>query len=161
MGWYVMAVVDTLDYLPVDHPQRGQIVGIFERVANALVHVQDQQTGLWPHLWINRDVSGTIWRLPGPQCLSMHWPRCRKGYLSGKFKAVAEKGYQGLLQHLLQTDREGVLSLTQCNGGAGLGGSPYRDGSYEYYVTESIRVNDPKSVAPFILAGVEIELAIR
>jgi unsaturated rhamnogalacturonyl hydrolase len=39
---------------------------------------------------------------------------------------------------------------------AGLGGNPYRDGSYEYYTagTEVI-ANDAKGVAAFVLASAE------
>jgi unsaturated rhamnogalacturonyl hydrolase len=40
---------------------------------------------------------------------------------------------------------------------AGLGGDPYRDGSFEYYVNEVIRDNDPKGVGPFIMAALEYE----
>lgn len=37
----------------------------------------------------------------------------------------------------------------------GLGGEKnYRDGSYEYYISEPIRDNDPKAVAPFIMVSV-------
>jgi unsaturated rhamnogalacturonyl hydrolase len=38
----------------------------------------------------------------------------------------------------------------------GLGGNPYRDGSYEYYINERRQDNDPKGVAPFILAATEL-----
>jgi len=38
-----------------------------------------------------------------------------------------------------------------------LGGSPYRDGSFEYYISEPQRDNDPKAVGPFILAALEFE----
>jgi len=38
----------------------------------------------------------------------------------------------------------------------GLGGNPYRDGSYEYYINEKRQDNDPKGVAPFILAALEL-----
>jgi unsaturated rhamnogalacturonyl hydrolase len=41
----------------------------------------------------------------------------------------------------------------------GLGGKPYRDGSYEYYLTEPLRKNDLKGVGPFIMASVEMEIA--
>jgi unsaturated rhamnogalacturonyl hydrolase len=41
--------------------------------------------------------------------------------------------------------------------GAGLGGSPYRDGSFEYYVSEPQRTNDMKGIAPFLLAAIELE----
>ena len=44
-------------------------------------------------------------------------------------------------------------------GGAGLGGVPYRDGSFEYYITEKIIPNDPKGVGPFIFAALEMERA--
>ncbi|MOA20989.1 24.9 kDa protein in picA locus [compost metagenome] len=40
---------------------------------------------------------------------------------------------------------------------AGLGNMPYRDGSYDYYISEPVRKDDPKGVMPFILASLEIE----
>ena len=35
-------------------------------------------------------------------------------------------------------DREGTVSVS------GLGGNPYRDGSFEYYMSEKLRTNDAK-----------------
>ena len=40
---------------------------------------------------------------------------------------------------------------------AGLGGNPYRDGSFEYYISEKVRKNDPKGIGPFILADLELK----
>jgi unsaturated rhamnogalacturonyl hydrolase len=40
---------------------------------------------------------------------------------------------------------------------AGLGGSPYRDGSFEYYIGERAATDDYKGVGPFILASIEYE----
>jgi unsaturated rhamnogalacturonyl hydrolase len=48
------------------------------------------------------------------------------------------------------------VSQRSC-GGAGLGGTPYRDGSYEYYIGETIVTNDYKGVGPFVLASIEME----
>jgi unsaturated rhamnogalacturonyl hydrolase len=39
---------------------------------------------------------------------------------------------------------------------AGLGGSPYRDGSYQYYVHEPVVKDDFKGTGAFILASVEL-----
>ncbi|SHK53448.1 hypothetical protein [Hymenobacter psychrotolerans] len=52
----------------------------------------------------------------------------------------------------------GLLTLngTVCVGG--LGGTPYRDGSYEYYLSEPLQPNDFKGVGPFIMAGLELDL---
>ncbi len=57
----------------------------------------------------------------------------------------------------MQVDALGETTLHWTCGTAGLGGIPYRDGSYEYYVTEKVVTNDPKGVAAFILAAVEME----
>jgi unsaturated rhamnogalacturonyl hydrolase len=59
-------------------------------------------------------------------------------------------------------DASGVVSIHHVCQVAGLGGDPergerYRDGTYQYYVNEKIRSNDPKAVGPFILASLEME----
>ena len=38
------------------------------------------------------------------------------------------------------------MSLTRTVKGAGLGGDPYRDGSYAYYISEKVGTNDPKGI---------------
>lgn len=39
----------------------------------------------------------------------------------------------------------------------GQGGNPYRDGSYEYYLSERVITNDPKGVGALLLAATEME----
>ncbi|MDD5077255.1 MAG: hypothetical protein PHS18_09205 [Sphaerochaetaceae bacterium] len=39
---------------------------------------------------------------------------------------------------------------------AGLGGNPYRNGSYAYYVKEPVVMDAFKGVGPFILASIEL-----
>ena len=54
--------------------------------------------------------------------------------------------------------QDGSYTITNCCAVAGLGGEPvYRDGSYEYYISEPVIENDPKSVGSFILAAIEYE----
>jgi unsaturated rhamnogalacturonyl hydrolase len=79
----------------------------------------------------------------------------RLGCLEGGAGDAARRGYEGLLQHHVREDKDGQLHLVQCNAVAGLGGSPYRDGSFAYYVGEPIVQDDLKAVSPFILAGLE------
>jgi unsaturated rhamnogalacturonyl hydrolase len=70
---------------------------------------------------------------------------------------MARKGYHGILDHLIRVDDQGLVNLEQICGVAGLGGNPYRDGSYEYYVSEKTVTNDYKGVGSFILASLETE----
>jgi unsaturated rhamnogalacturonyl hydrolase len=85
----------------------------------------------------------------------------RHGYLSGGALDAARRGFAGLLEHCIETDADGSVHLQHVCSVAGLGGNPYRDGSYEYYIGEPTRRDDPKGVAPFIMAAMEIEAADR
>ena len=42
---------------------------------------------------------------------------------------------------------------------SGLGGKPYRDGSYAYYMSEKVITNDAKGVGAFLKAANEMEIA--
>jgi unsaturated rhamnogalacturonyl hydrolase len=45
MGWYGMALVDTLDYFPKAHPKRAELIAILKRLANAVAKYQDPAVG--------------------------------------------------------------------------------------------------------------------
>ena len=46
MGWYLMAVLDVLDYLPENHPKRDDLIAIAIELSNAVASVQDE-SGMW------------------------------------------------------------------------------------------------------------------
>jgi unsaturated rhamnogalacturonyl hydrolase len=86
----------------------------------------------------------------------------RLGLLDEKHADVARRGHQGMIDRFIWADERGErIALTDTCQVAGLGGKPYRDGSFQYYVSEPRIKNDPKGVAPFILASLEIERAKR
>ena len=158
VGWYVMAIVDVLDYLPPDHPKRPDILAIFECAIEALVKVQDQSTGLWYQVLDQGNREGNYLEASG-SCMFVYSiaKAVRQGYLPKSSLEVARKGYHGILDHLIHVDEQGLVNLEKICSVAGLGGTPYRDGSYEYYVCEKIATNDYKGVGPFILASIEME----
>ncbi|MBO5718580.1 MAG: glycoside hydrolase family 88 protein, partial [Bacteroidales bacterium] len=69
---------------------------------------------------------------------------------------VANDILDGLIAHRIVENEEGSISLIKCCAVSGLGGNPYRDGSYEYYINERIRDNDGKATGPFILGCIEL-----
>lgn len=48
MGWYGMALVDVLDYLPEDHPGREKLINYLKQFSEAVVAVQDEKRTLVP-----------------------------------------------------------------------------------------------------------------
>jgi len=82
----------------------------------------------------------------------------RMGYLPVSFAKTAASAWSGIQAQFLE-NKDGGINLLKTIGGAGLGGNPYRDGTYNYYVGEKVVTNDPKGIGAFILAAVEMEMA--
>lgn len=157
MGWYAMAIIDVLDYLPENHPSRPQLIQILQNISKALVKVQDSESGLWYQVLDKGYKEGNYLEASGSAMFAYVFAKgARKGYLEKTYKNIAEKAFEGITGKLIEKDDKGNISLTHVCGGCGLGGNPYRDGSYEYYINEKIVTNDPKGFAPFILASLEL-----
>jgi len=156
IGWYAMALVDVLDYFPKDHPKQKELVGYLNAVAESLVKFQDQ-SGLWYQVTDQGNREGNYLEASGSSMFAYAFAKgANKGYLPSKFKAVANKAFDGLTSKLIKVDVDGKITITQACAVAGLGGNPYRDGSFEYYVNEQKKDNDPKATGPFILAALEL-----
>ena len=80
-----------------------------------------------------------------------------KGYIDAKYKTIANEKFDAIVKYLIEEDENGDLLFKNICGGCGLGGNPYRDGSYNYYITETVVPNDTKGVAPFIMAALELD----
>jgi unsaturated rhamnogalacturonyl hydrolase len=158
MGWFSMAIVDVLDYIPEDQPRRGDLIIILQEMVEKLSEIQDQQTGGWYQVL---DRSGDPGNYIETSCTAMFTysilKGVRKGYLDARYLDTAKKAYNGLIDNFITVDSEGLVTMSGICGVAGLGGNPYRDGSYKYYIGEVIRDNDPKGVGPFIMASLEYE----
>jgi unsaturated rhamnogalacturonyl hydrolase len=158
VGWYVMAIVDVLDHLPQGHARRSDLIAILDRTSAALVKVQDEATGLWYQILDLPERDGNYLEASASIMFVYAFAKgVRNGYLAQDYLLSARRGYHGVLQNLIKVDAQGFLTLEKVCGGAGLGGDPYRDGSFEYYISEKIIPNDPKGVGPFILAALEME----
>ncbi len=158
MGWYAMAIVDVLDFLPASHRARDRIVTIFERMIHSLTLVQDTDTGLWYQV-LDRGGCGGNYSEASASCMFVYAMAkgIRKGYLAPKYLEAAQRGYAGIIEHLVEVDEHGQVNLTRICAVAGLGGEQQRDGSYEYYIGEPVEANDHKGVGAFLLAGAEME----
>jgi unsaturated rhamnogalacturonyl hydrolase len=158
MGWYAMALVDTLDYLPKDHPHRNSLIAILKRLAEAIDKYQDRKTGLWYQVLDKAGAEGNYLEASA-SCMFVYAlaKGVREGYLPASYLTVAGKGYQGIKDRFIETETNGQANLKGTVSVAGLGGNPYRDGSYQYYLSEKVVANDPKGIGAFLLASTEME----
>jgi unsaturated rhamnogalacturonyl hydrolase len=162
VGWYAMALVDTLDYLPANHPARKAMIAQVQDVAKGIVKYQDAATGVWWQVMDKGDAKGNYREATASTMFVYALAKAvNDGELSKSYVPAILKGYQGVLKEFVRTNDTGAVSLVQCCQVAGLGfksmrGGP-RDGSFEYYISEPIVENDMKGIGPFILAGIEIQ----
>ena len=151
IGWWFMALVDVLDFIPQNHPQRSDLIQIIQGLADTLPNYQDTN-GLWYQVLDKPDYEGNYHEASASSMFMYSYAKAvKKGYLDEKYLAIAEKAYEGLMETLIVENNDGTLTLTQCCAVSGLGGHPYRDGSVEYYVNERVRDNDAKATGPFIM----------
>ena len=156
MGWYAMALVDVLDYLPASETKlRKTLIDIANEIAPDVLRYQDAATGTW---WQITDRPGDIGNYRESTASAMFTyflaKAVNKGYLPDSYRAATLKSYQGLINEFASVHADGRISMNgQCLvAGLGFG----RDGSYDYYMTEPITSNDAKGNTPFILAGLEV-----
>lgn len=157
VGWYAMALVDALDFIPVEHPGHATLVQILNQVVAGIKKYQDPETSLWYQVLDQGNREGNYLEATGSSMFTYALLKAvRKAYIPAEYKENAIKAYQGILKNFIKTNTDGTISLTHCCSVAGLGGSPYRDGSFDYYISEPVRENDPKGVGPFIMAALEM-----
>ena len=159
MGWYAMALVDTLDHFPRNHPQRPALIAILKRLAVAVEKYQEPKSGLWYQILDKAGAKGNYLEA-SVSCMFTYAlaKGVRMGYLPQSYLRIAQKGYRGILDRFIKSagsgvDLEGTVSV------GGLGGNPYRDGSYDYYLSEKVVTNDTKGVGAFLMASNEMEIA--
>ncbi len=158
MGWYGMALVDALDYFPKGHRGRDTLVAILGRFAGAVRKAQDGGSGVW---WDVVDKPGQQGNFLEASASAMYvytlTRGVREGYLPAEYRAIAETGSVGIWKRFVVTGLDTVKMLHGTVSVSGLGGYPYRDGSYAYYTGEEVVDNDPKGVGAVLLAAVAVD----
>jgi len=96
-----MTLIELLEILPKDHPQRNALIEIVQQLAKAYEKYQDQKTGLWFQVVDKRSVDGNWLETSSSSMYTyMMWMGVKRGYLPKHYEAVAQKGYQGVLTRL-------------------------------------------------------------
>lgn len=154
MGWYGMALVDALDYYPLNHPGRDSLIQILNRYVSAIVKVQNSN-GLWydiidaptdPRNYFESSASAMMSRVL--------FKAVKNGYIAATYLQNAKKAYAGLVANSVK-DNNGAIELNNTVSVSGLGGNPYRDGTLDYYFKEPIVVNDPKGMGALLQCAVQ------
>jgi unsaturated rhamnogalacturonyl hydrolase len=149
MGWFVMALADCIAFEECD-----LLRNMLRGTTDALMRVRSPN-GLWYQVLDQGGRAGNYEEASASLMIAYAMMRgARLGVLDIAIGTEGLRSFQACVDAFL-TDRE----LTGICGVAGLGNVPYRDGSYEYYISEPVIANDPKGVGAFLMALSEAQLA--
>ncbi len=158
MGWYLMALADSLPYYDPKDPGRDAVERIFVKTATALVAKQDAQTGLWYQLLDKPELKENY--IESSSCVMITYALAkgaRLGYLPREDGAAAARAWTAIQQRFVKTAADGSVSLTGTVTGVALGAAPANDGSDGYYLHAPVVSDDPKGIGPLLMLSAEME----
>ena len=159
LGWYCMAAVEVLDFIPEEmSAERQQIIDLLRGICAELPKWADPESGVWYQVLDQPGREGNYLEATCSAMFSYTYLKgIRKGYLDASLLPYAKKLYEDVVKAFISTDESGHISLEKCCAVGGLGGSSKRMGDFAYYLSEPVRPNDSKGVGPFIWASLEME----
>ena len=157
-GWYAVALVEVLDYLPAKHPGRQELIDQLNYFLEVLPKWADKETGMWYQVLDCPDREGNYQEATCSIMFTYAFLKgLRMGYIDQSHKEYILGLYPKFIDRFIRENEDGTISMTDCCAVGGLGGKQMRKGDFEYYLSEPIIENDCKGVGPFIWASLEWE----
>lgn len=157
IGWYMMAIADCSDYLPLDHPNRKEIGSMFRELCRNVRNYQDKKSGLWYQVTDRAIEPGNWIETSGSAMFAYALAKGeRKGFLDRNFRATAQQAFNALINDYVYFDDEGKLYLDQTvkNGTLNVNTSK---GDYAYYISTERRINDYKGLGALLYLSMEMD----
>lgn len=151
-GWYAMTLIELLEVMPKNQPQRAELIAIINQLAKAFERFQDPKTGLWFQVVDKGDIPGNWLET---SCSSMYtymmWMGVKRGYLPKHYADVAQKGYRGVLTKLA-LGPDGLTNLIDISEGTNVN-------DLAYYFGRKRNENDFHGVGAFLIMNEQLGAA--
>lgn len=151
-GWIAMSLADVLEVLPVTDRRYPQIKSMYELMMNTLAKLQDRRTGLWRQLPLHvRDRENFL----ESSCTAMFGyafaKGVRMGILPAECRRVAEKAYDGLVEHCVLDSGTSEIRLGHICAGTCIGDREY------YYARSQVDHGETYALGAFLLLSNELK----
>lgn len=160
LGWYSMALLDTLNKCEPGEQYNGEyeeLKKVFVDLIDSMLRFQDE-SGMWYQLPALGGKEPNYLETSGSAIMAYCLLKgVRLGFLPESYRQYGLKAFQGVCDRYLK-EKDGKLSLGGICLVAGLGpaDNTRRDGTFEYYMSEPIVEDDAKGVGPLLLAYTEL-----
>ena len=153
VGWYAVAILDVIEYLPKNHPAIKRLEEIEIDLLKSLLAFQGKKTGMWYEVLDKIDAEDN-WPETSCTCLFVYSyaKAARMGIIDREeYDGVIERAVEGLKDYL-NYDENGFLQINNvCMG------TCIDEGTYEHYINRAQVTNDLHGAGAFILMCAELE----
>lgn len=157
IGWYMIALVETLDYFPKSHPKYKVLESYLNQIAKS-VNGYKSESGLWYQIADKPEKFGNYVESSASGMIIYAFARgADKGYLPSSYKRKAQKSFESFVKEFVKVDKKGEVNILNSSSNIGLGGKPFRDGTNDYYLTAKPKENGAIAYGAFLLSAIELE----
>lgn len=160
-GWYVVSIVDVIDYLDISYPARKDFFfPLLKEAIDGLLTYQDKKSNLFYQVINQPNEPKNYLESSGSALIAYAILKgVRLGALDLSYQAIGQAIFNGIVDMYI-SDNDGDLNMKGICLVSGLGPDHNlrRDGSVAYYLSEPIVENDAKGVGPFIMAYTEMKM---
>lgn len=157
VGWYMVALADSLEWMPRETEGYGEVLEIFNALSQKLLSIRED--GVWLQVL---DCPGRMGNYPesSGSCMIAYalLKGARLGLLPREYGPEAQVSFECIQRHFVGQMKNGEYFIAKCCQGAGLGGRSARDGSFDYYISENVNSRDLKATGAYIQAACEEQL---
>jgi len=157
IGWYMVALVETLDYFPKSHPKYKVLVGYLNQMAKN-VNQYKSENGLWYQVADKPELYGNYVEPSASGMIIYAFAKgANKGYLASSYKSTAKKSFESFIKEFVKVDKKGEVNVLNVSSNVGLGGKPFRDGTNSYYLNSKTKDNGAIGLGAFLLSAIELD----
>jgi unsaturated rhamnogalacturonyl hydrolase len=157
IGWYLMALLECIEYVPLESMDRKELGGLFRELARSVIKYQDPKTGLWYQV-TNKAYEPRNWiETSGSAMFAYAFAKgYNKGILDKTYLAAAQKAFDTMTKDYIFFDDEGRIYM---DGTVKIGTLNIKTskGDLDYYVTTERRVNDYKGLGALLYLAQELD----
>jgi len=155
MGWFFMSLVDVMEFLP--EGKKKSIQSMIESLASAILDVRDESSKLWKQLLYPDPEGNYIESSCSAMFIYALMKAARMGFVSEALGNAGAESFKAITEnYVFQEGEKWGIRDTCVVAGLGCsnpdGGSAYRNGTPEYYISEKISSYEVKGWAPYFMS---------
>jgi unsaturated rhamnogalacturonyl hydrolase len=149
IGWFGMALVEVLELLPRDHPNRAALITQVRQLAAAYEKYQDRATGLWYQV-VDKGNLPANWFETSSSCMYTYTlsRAIERGYIEKRYAKVSKKGYSGVLTKLSR-DGDGFAHIADICEGTNVG-------DLDFYLARPRSTDDFHGLGAFLIMNEQL-----